>query len=71
MRLTLKNKMIILFKYCDDVENYESFKSFDYIYIYIYIDEENSALFIIYYLTNSMYLVADKFSNPKKLTMIV
>ena len=41
------------------------------IYIYIYINEENSALSIIYYLTNSMYLVADKFSNPKKLTMIV
>ena len=41
------------------------------IYIYIYIDEVNSALSIIYNLTNSMYLTADKFSDPKKLTMIV
>ena len=31
------NKMIILFKYYVDVENCESFKSFGYIYIYIYI----------------------------------
>ena len=30
--------MIILFKYCADVENYENFRSFGYIYIYIYID---------------------------------
>ena len=29
--------MIILFKYCDDVENCESFRDFDYIYIYIYL----------------------------------
>ena len=29
--------MIILFKYCADVENYESFIGFGYIYIYIYI----------------------------------
>ena len=29
--------MIILFKYCADVENCESFKGFSYIYIYIYI----------------------------------
>ena len=28
------NKMIILFKYCADVENCESFRGFDYIYIY-------------------------------------
>ena len=65
--------MIILYKYCTDVENCESFKGFGYIYIYIYIyiDEANSALSIIYYITNSMYLVADKFSDPKKLTMIV
>ena len=41
------------------------------IYIYIYIDEVNSALSIIYNLTNSMYLAANKFSDPKKLTMIV
>ena len=27
--------MIILFKYYADMENYENFKSFDYIYIYI------------------------------------
>ena len=31
-------KKIILFKYCVDVENCESFRSFNYIYIYIYID---------------------------------
>ena len=30
--------MIILFKYCTNVENYESFKGFGYIYIYIYVD---------------------------------
>ena len=30
--------MIILFKYCTDVENCESFSGFGYIYIYIYID---------------------------------
>ena len=42
-----------------------------YIYVCIYIDEVNSALSIIYNLTNSMYLTADKFSDPKKLTMIV
>ena len=29
-------KMIILFKFCADVENYESFRGFGYIYIYIY-----------------------------------
>ena len=29
------------------------------IYIYIYIDEVNSTLSIIYNLTNNMYLVAD------------
>ena len=29
-------KKIILFKYCVDVENCESFRSFNYIYIYIY-----------------------------------
>ena len=29
--------MINLFKYYVDMENYESFKGFDYIYIYIYI----------------------------------
>ena len=29
--------MIILFKYCTYVENYESFKGFDYMYVYIYI----------------------------------
>ena len=97
--------MIILFKYCADFENCESFKSFSLyiyiyidktkiklniylnialtwkvmrdskvsliIYIYIYIDEVNSALSIIDNLTNSMYLIADKFSDPKKLTMIV
>ena len=28
--------MIILFEYCVDVENYESFRCFGYIYIYIY-----------------------------------
>ena len=28
--------MIILFKYCADVENCESFRGFGYIYIYIY-----------------------------------
>ena len=28
-------KKIILFKYCVDVENCESFKGFNYIYIYI------------------------------------
>ena len=28
--------MIILFKYCANVENYESFRNFGYIYIYIY-----------------------------------
>ena len=32
--------MIILFKYCADVENCESFKGFDFIYIYIYIKQE-------------------------------
>ena len=30
--------MIILFKYCADVENYEIFSIFGFIYIYIYID---------------------------------
>ena len=34
------NKMIILFKYCTDVENYESFKCFSYIYIYIHTHEK-------------------------------
>ena len=29
--------MIILFKYCTDVENCGSFRNFDYIYIYIYM----------------------------------
>ena len=29
--------MIILFKYCAEVENCESFRNFGYIYIYIYI----------------------------------
>ena len=29
--------MINLFKYCADVENCKSFRSFGYIYIYIYI----------------------------------
>ena len=53
--------MIILFKYCADVKKCESFK----------VLVLNSALSIIYYLTNSMYLVADKFSDPKILTMIV
>ena len=34
--------MIILFKYCADVKNYESFRNFSYIYIYIkYIDYTN------------------------------
>ena len=28
--------MIILFKYCVDVENCKSFRGFSYIYIYIY-----------------------------------
>ena len=27
--------MIILFKYCANVENYENFRDFSYIYIYI------------------------------------
>ena len=31
--------MINLFKYYVDMENCESFKGFDFIYIYIYIDE--------------------------------
>ena len=57
------------------MENHERFKGFSYIYIYIYlyiyIDEVNSALSIIYNLTNSMYLATDKFSVPKKLTMII
>ena len=30
--------MIILFKYCANVENYKSFRGFGFIYIYIYID---------------------------------
>ena len=30
-----KNKMIILFKYCADAENCESFRDFGFIYIYI------------------------------------
>ena len=29
--------MIILFKYCAQIENCESFRGFDFIYIYIYI----------------------------------
>ena len=29
--------MIILFKYCADVENCKRFRGFGYIYIYIYI----------------------------------
>ena len=29
--------MIILFKYCADVENCDTFRDFGYIYIYIYI----------------------------------
>ena len=28
---------LLIFKYCVDVENCESFKSFGFIYIYIYI----------------------------------
>ena len=32
--------MIILFKYYVDVKNYESFKNFSNIYIYIYIERE-------------------------------
>ena len=28
--------MIIVFKYCADIENCESFRGFDFIYIYIY-----------------------------------
>ena len=67
-----KNKIKNLFKYCTDMENHERFKGLIiYIYIYIYIDEVNSALSIIYNLTNSMYLATDKFSVPKKLTMII
>ena len=31
--------MIILFKYCANMENCESFRGFDYIYIYIYISK--------------------------------
>ena len=31
-------KKLILFKYCADVENCESFRGFGFIYIYIYID---------------------------------
>ena len=33
--------MIILFKYCADVENCENFKSFGHIYIYIYRLQRN------------------------------
>ena len=36
--------MIILFKYCADVENYESFRCFSFIYIYIYIERERERL---------------------------
>ena len=32
--------MIILFKYCVDVENCDSFRDFGYIYIYIYETKE-------------------------------
>ena len=32
--------MIILFKYCADVENYESFRCFSFIYIYIERERE-------------------------------
>ena len=32
-KIILFNKMIILFKYYADMENYENFRSFDYIYI--------------------------------------
>ena len=34
------NKIIILFKYCADVENCGNFRGFSYIYIYIYIERE-------------------------------
>ena len=33
--------MIILFKYCTDVENYESFKDLGYICMYVCIDNNN------------------------------
>ena len=34
------DKMLILFKYCADVENCESFWFYIYIYIYIYDNDE-------------------------------
>ena len=40
--------MIILFKYCTNVENYESFKGFGYIYIYIYIYVDYSVIHAMY-----------------------
>ena len=40
--------MIILFKYCDNVKNCESFKGFGYIYIYIYIKEIFRPICIVY-----------------------
>ena len=36
VRYLFKKSQIILFKYCADVENCESFRGFSYIYIYIY-----------------------------------
>ena len=35
VRYLFKKSQIILFKYCVDVENCESFRGFGYIYIYI------------------------------------
>ena len=37
--------MIILFKYCTDVENYESFKCFSYIYIYTHMKRHKIIFF--------------------------
>ena len=40
--------MIILFKYCANVENYENFRDFSFIYIYIYIYIDYSIIHAMY-----------------------
>ena len=38
--------MIILFKYYADVKNCKSFKGFDFIYMYIYINQLSLSMYI-------------------------
>ena len=45
--------MIILFKYCANVENCESFRGFGYIYIYIYMGNDMSTTFLQHFYNKS------------------